>query len=101
MAESSIPTYKTAANVLSKQTGSGIKMVGWTLARTLLIAPPILLVTDSSQHRRVWIGAGLSSLLISTFALLRIYNASATGIGGRKALSGRRRRACRSLRCAS
>lgn len=80
MARSSIPTYATAADVLSKKTGSGLKMVGWTVARTLLIAPPILLVSKAPSWQ-IWLGAGLSSILISVFAMMRIFNAAQTGLG--------------------
>jgi len=84
MAQSPIPTYRTAADVLSRKTGSGIRMIGWTVARTLLIAPPILLFVPSNYHRRVWWGAVASSALISLFAMLRIFNAQAVGLSGRR-----------------
>lgn len=81
--QSAIPTYATAAKVLSEQTGSGVKMVGWTIARTLLIAPPVLLFTPRDVHSRVWMGAAASSILISVFALLRIFDAKHTALGRR------------------
>lgn len=84
MAQSPIPTYRTAADVLSRKTGSGIRMVGWTLARTLLIAPPVLLLTPREVHGRVWAGAAASSVLISVFAMMRIFNAKQTGLSGRR-----------------
>jgi len=81
MAESKIPTYQTAANVLSLKTGSGAKMVGWTVARTLLIAPPMMLF--GVPARQAWLGASAASILISTFAILRIFDAKHTGLAGR------------------
>jgi hypothetical protein len=80
--EAPIPTYRTSANVLSRQNGSGLKLVGWTLARTLLIAPPMLVV--GVPAKQAWIGAGLSSALISTLALLRIFDAGKNGLGSRR-----------------
>ena len=84
MAQSPIPTYRTAADVLSRKTGSGLRMVGWTIARTLLIAPPVLLFTPRQVHNRVWLGAAASSILISIFAVLRIFDAKQTGLSGRR-----------------
>lgn len=93
MAKPSMPTYLSAAEVLEKKTGSGWKLAGWTLLRMLLIAPPILLVTPADQRRRVWFGAALSSGLISTLAMLRIFNAGQNGLGS----PSRRRRRSRKL----
>ncbi len=77
-----IPTYHASANVLARKNGSGWKLVGWTVARTLLIAPPMLVV--GVPGKQAWLGAGLASGLISTLALLRIFNASKTGLNGSK-----------------
>lgn len=79
---SRIPTYATAADVLSRKTGSGAKMVGWTLARTLLIAPPMMLW--GVPAKQAWLGATTASVLISTFAILRIFNAREVGLAGRR-----------------
>lgn len=87
MASSPIPTYRTAADVLSRKTGSGARMVGWTVARTLLIAPPMMIV--GVPAKQAWFGASLASSLISVFALLRIFDARTVGLGGRR--STRRR----------
>jgi hypothetical protein len=76
-----MPTYLSAASVLEKKTGSGWKLAGWTLLRMLLIAPPILLITPNQYHRRIWLGAALSSGLISGLALLRIFSAGQNGVG--------------------
>jgi hypothetical protein len=93
MASSPIPTYRTAADVLSRQTGSGARMLGWTVLRTLMIAPPMMIF--GVPARQAWAGASLSSALISTFALLRIFDAKTVGLGGRRG------RPCRRIRCSS
>jgi len=80
--EAPIPTYRTSADVLARKNGSGWRLAGWTLARTLLIAPPMLLV--GVPQKQAWIGAGLSSALISTLALLRIFEAGNPGLGASK-----------------
>lgn len=82
MARSSIPTYATAADVLSRKTGSGVRMAGWTVARTLLIAPPMMLV--GVPAKQAWLGAGAASALITVFAILRIFNAREVGLAGRR-----------------
>ncbi len=79
MARSSIPTYATAADVLSRKTGSGLKLAGWTVARTLLIAPPMMLW--GVPARQAWLGAASASVLISVFAMLRIFDAKTVGLG--------------------
>lgn len=84
MAKPSMPTYLSAAEVLERKTGAGWRLVGWTLLRTLLIAPPILIITPSEYRRRVWVGAAMSSILISSLAMLRILNAGQNGLGAPK-----------------
>lgn len=79
-AEASLPTYKTAARVLERDKGSGIKLAGWTIARTLLIAPPFLIA--GVPARQAWIGAAFASGLISMLTLLRIFDAKTTGLAG-------------------
>lgn len=71
--EPSLPTYKTIAEVLEKKTGSGWKLVGWTLARTIMIAPPMMLV--GVPAKKAFAGAAVASVGISLFAMLRIYSA--------------------------
>lgn len=88
----SLPTYRTAARVLEQDKGSGARLIGWTVARTILIAPPMMLV--GVPARQAFIGAGLASILISTFTLLRIFDARATGLAGLKGGKG----ACRAPR---
>jgi hypothetical protein len=84
MKRPSMPTYLSAAETLERKTGSGLKLVGWSVLRMLLIAPPILLITPKEMHRRVWIGAAMSTALISILAMLRIFNAGQTGLAGRR-----------------
>lgn len=80
----SMPTYLSAAETLERKTGSGLKLAGWSLLRMLLIAPPILLITPKEVHRKVWIGAAMSTALISVLAMLRIFNAGQGLAGGRR-----------------
>lgn len=85
--EARLPTYKTVANVLEKDKGSGWRLAGWTVARTLMIAPPMLVV--GVPAKQAWAGAAISSGLISVFTLLRIFDARATGLAGVKDRCGR------------
>lgn len=75
-----LPTYKTAAQVLEGDKGSGIRLIGWTVARTLLIAPPMMVV--GVPAKTAFLGAAIGSGLISLFTLLRIFDARATGLAG-------------------
>jgi hypothetical protein len=97
--EPRLPTYRTVAGVLEQEKGSGTALLGWTVLRTLLIAPPMMIV--GVDTKRAFIGAGIASGLISVFTLLRIFNAKHTGFGrpssrclprGRSAVSSRRAR---------
>lgn len=69
-----LPTYQTVAAVLEAKNGSGVRLAGWTVARMLMIAPPMMAV--GVKPKQALLGAFLSSGLISLFTLLRIYNAS-------------------------
>ena len=69
----SLPTYQTVAALLEHQNGSGVRLALWTVARTMLIAPPMMAVGVSPK--KAFAGAGLASGLISIFTILRIYNA--------------------------
>lgn len=97
--DASLPTYRTAARVLEGDKGSGIRLLGWTIARTLLIAPPFMIVgVDTKQ---AFMGAAFASSLISIFTLLRIFDARTTGLAGIKgaprrylAASDRRKKRC-------
>jgi len=80
MATAALPTYKTAAHVLERDKGSGVRLLGWTVARTLLIAPPFMVV--GVPAKQAFIGAGIASGLISLFTLLRIFDARQTGLAG-------------------
>lgn len=71
--EPSLPTYRTIADVLEKKNGSGIRLLGWTVARTIMIAPPMRIV--GVPWKTAFAGALLSSAFISVFAMIRIYNA--------------------------
>jgi len=84
----SLPTYRTAAAVLEGRTGSGVKLAMWTVARTMLIAPPFLIV--GVNPRQAWAGAAVASLLISSLTLLRIFNGG-TQLEGAKTIQRRRR----------
>ena len=71
LAEAKLPTYRTAAAVLEGRTGSGLKLAGWTLLRTVLIAPPMLLVGVGAK--KAFLGALIASGFISSLTLLRIF----------------------------
>lgn len=88
-----LPTYRSAAAALEGHTGSGLKLAGWTAARTLLIAPPMIAVGVPWQ--RAFLGALLASGLISTLAVVRLYNAKQTSVVGDRPLMGSRRRRLR------
>jgi hypothetical protein len=86
-----LPTYRTAARVLEGEKGSGTRLLGWTVARTFMIAPPMMAV--GVDTKRAFLGAAFASALISTFTLLRLFDARNTGMAG--ATSRPRRRAAR------
>jgi hypothetical protein len=83
-----MPTYLSAASVLERKTGSGWALFGWTLARMLLIAPPMQIM--GVPAKQAWKGAALSSGLISVLAMLRIFNATKTGLAGTRPRRRRR-----------
>jgi hypothetical protein len=80
MSQAALPTYNTVADVLEKQNGSGLRLAGWTVLRMIMIAPPMMVV--GVPTRQAFLGAGLSSALISAFTLLRIFDAKTTGLAG-------------------
>jgi len=86
MAEAALPTYRTAARVLEGDKGSGMRLLGWTVARTIMIGPPMMIV--GVPAKQAFFGAAIASGLISVFTLLRIFDARSTGLAGVK----RRRR---------
>jgi hypothetical protein len=92
VAQAKLPTYRTAARVLEEEKGSGLALLGWSVARTFLIAPPMMIVGVGA--RQAFAGAALASGLISTFTLLRLFNAKQTGMAGLKG-APRARRALR------
>lgn len=77
-----LPTYKSVAALLERKTGSGLKLFGWTVARTILIAPPMWAAGraldgrvdgfTAISWRQAFIGAGIASALISSLAVLRV-----------------------------
>lgn len=73
IARPDLPTYATVADVLEKKNGSGLRLAGWTVARTAMIAPPMLAV--GVPVRQALAGSALASCLISLFTLLRIKGA--------------------------
>jgi hypothetical protein len=74
-----LPTYRTVAGVLERDKGAGWALVGWTVARTALIAPPMMIV--GVDPKKAIAGAAFASGLISIFTLLRIFNAKHEGLG--------------------
>jgi hypothetical protein len=98
MAKATLPSYSTAAQVLEGHNGAGLRLVGWTVARTLMIAPPMMVV--GVPTKQAFIGAMLASALMSTFVVLRIFDARSTGLAGvnrrrvpaRRAIASRARR---------
>jgi hypothetical protein len=91
-----LPTYRTAARVLEGDKGSGVRLAAWTVARTIMIAPPMMLV--GVPARQAFIGAAIASSLMSVFVVLRIFDARHTGLAGinrRRALGSPRRAATR------
>ena len=87
--DAKLPTYREAANVLEKQKGSGLRLLGWTVARTFLIAPPVALAlavvpSTSSTMTKAFVGAAIASGFISIFTLMRLFDARTTGLGAIK-----------------
>jgi hypothetical protein len=75
-----MPTYRSAARVLEGQKAAGWELAGWTVARTILIFPPMMAV--GVPFKQALLGAGLASMLISTLAALRIFDAKHMGLKG-------------------
>ncbi len=74
MANPQLPTYRALAESLERKNGSGARLVGWTVARTILIAPPFAAL--GVPMRQVVLGSLLSSTIITMFAYLRMYDAA-------------------------
>lgn len=72
MSTPQLPTYTEAAAVLEQRNGSGLRLLGWTGLRAVLIAVPLLAV--GVDKRRAARGSLLASGLISGLALFRIDN---------------------------
>lgn len=92
MSRPALPTYQTAARVLEGHNGSGARLVGYTVARTLMIAPFMMIGGMPAKQAFFW--SFMASSTMSIFVLLRIFDARATGLAGirRPALAGARRR---------
>lgn len=73
--QANLPTYATVADVLEKKNGSGLRLAGWTIARMIMIAPPMMLVGVPAAV--AFKGAAISSGLISLFTMIRIHHAAA------------------------
>jgi len=85
-----LPTYRSVAGVLEHEKGSGAALVGWTALRTLLIAPPLIVV--GVDTKKAFVGAALASILISSLTFLRIFDARhSTPLKGRKSIASRRK----------
>lgn len=56
--------------------------MGWTIARTILIGPPMMLV--GVPAKQAFLGAAVGSTMISLFTLLRLFDARNTGLAGIK-----------------
>lgn len=65
------PTYRSAARVLERRNGEGMRLVGWTLMRTALILPGFMIA--GVPMRKAIAGSLISSALISTFAIVFIH----------------------------
>ncbi len=76
-----LPTYRSAAAYLEGSTASGIKLLGWTAGRAVLIGIPLLIV--GVPIRKAALGAILASVIISGLAVMRISNAVRPMLGGR------------------
>lgn len=87
-----LPTYRTAATVLEGDKGAGLKLVGWTVLRTLLIAPPMMAV--GVDWKKAFLGSLLGSTLMSVFVLIRMYDARHTNLEGLKCPPGLRSAGC-------
>lgn len=78
--QAALPTYRTAAAVLEGHTGSGLRLAGWTVARTIMIAPPFMVV--GVPFGQALKGAMLASGLISLFTLVRLHHGRKTNLKG-------------------
>ena len=64
----SLPTYQTVAAVLERKNGSGLRLAGWTIARTMLIAPPMIAV--GVPPKKAFIGAALAATSVGITSAL-------------------------------
>ena len=82
MAQTALPTYLNAAGVLEKRNGSGVRLIGYTVMRAMIMGP-IVMITGVPA-RQAFFAAGLTSVLMSTFVLLRIFDERHAGLAGIK-----------------
>jgi hypothetical protein len=85
-----LPTYQTAAGALEGHNGEGLRLIGYTFARTLLIAPMFIVL--GMETRKAFLGAFMASALMSTFVVLRIFDTKQHGLMGVKRLPAARHR---------
>jgi hypothetical protein len=77
------PTYRNAAGILERRTGSGLALAGWTVARSGLIFVPLVAV--GVEPKRALAGSLLASSIISFIAYIRIANGYSTMANRRRA----------------
>jgi len=62
-----LPTYQSAAAVLERKNGAGLRLAGWTVARSALIAAGVMLA--GVPVKKAVVGGLIASVLISTLAV--------------------------------
>ena len=89
-----LPTLYKVSAVWGAHEGSLLLWIlllaGWTVARTIMIGPPMMMV--GIPAKQAFLGAAIASSLISVFTLLRIFDAKHTGLAGLKGAPSNRRR---------
>lgn len=65
------PTYTTAMRIVTGDLTAPVEMVGWTVLRSLLIAPGLALA--GVRGKQLIFGALAASSMVSLFALWRSY----------------------------
>jgi hypothetical protein len=71
--EPKLPTYRDGAALVESENGSGWRMVGWTVARSALIAVPMLAIGVRTD--KAITGSLLASTAMTALALWRINGA--------------------------
>ena len=62
-----LPTYTNAAALLERRNGAGLRLAGWTLARSVLIAAGVMVVGVKPQ--RALAGGLVASVLVTAMAV--------------------------------